>query len=297
MADEQETVDLSMLTQEERDALAYLGSDEEINAPIGTMQESPLVQQQAPAPQPDAAQQQAGQEPVQQQVVDAQAPVPEPVSPLAPAAFPKFEPPANAEALRQQYRAKEDAITEAFDSGELTPQEYRFQLRELQDQQRDLDKATMMAEISAQATKQAYDTSISSFLTQNPQYEPGSQRYLFLDTELVRLQKEAIKAGQDSRNPALLHQAHATISALYNDGQQAQGLQQQQLQPAPQPQPKLPPAPGRVIPPAFHQIPSAANTEIGDPIANALQGLNGEDFEAAFNRLPPDAREAFLARQ
>lgn len=289
-----------VLTEEERQALAHLDADSDEAAaasdagaaeqkpdnaaPAGqqqdqTTQEQPDAQKSAaPAAQAEAAAEQTGTD---EEKPQAAAP-----------AFPRFDAPKDAQAQLSELSKRMDDLDTDFDNGELTAAEFRAQTRALQDQERTLREQMLMANMSEQARKQTYQTSVQSFLSSHAEYQEGSQMFSLLDAELRRIQTAAPGKGIDPLDPSLIHQAHASLQALFGKSTGAPvspttpAAQQQTQQQVPQ----------RELPPAFHSVPATATQDIGDPVVNGLSRLDGEEFEAAFARLPEATREQFLAR-
>jgi hypothetical protein len=278
--------ELSVLTAEERAALDTM--DDEANADDGgdaDPEGDAAAQDKSAATEGDAGTETNDGDTKEQ---DAK---PDPSAAKATPNFPSFAAPANAEATLNDIQSKVDRLDEAFDLGEITAAEHRAQTRELAAEERSIRDSLLMAQMSEQAKMQAYQATVGTFLATHTEYEPGSQMYHFLDTELRRLQNKAITEGRDGLDPALITEAHQSLRALIANSERTTPAEPAAKDAA---KPQVPPR--RELPPSLGAIPAADMQNVTDGVFAAMQKLDGLEYEAAFARLSDAQRDAYLSR-
>ncbi len=190
-----------------------------------------------------------------------------------------------------------DEITQKFDDGDLTAQEYRQQVRSLEAQRTELNKVQLKAELSRDLAVDTWsNVAVPQFMEKNPQYaEPGTFLYEALDREVRKLQATA----DNPFDPKILATAHKAI-----DAQIRKATGQAEPTPTPTPKPNTTPAAKtaakREIPPTLAHVPAADITDAdGDNSKFAwldrLADQDAEKYENELAKLSEAEREQYLA--
>jgi hypothetical protein len=194
--------------------------------------------------------------------------------------FPQFSAPADAEARINNLEARQEQLATQFDEGEITAKEFYQEQRRLANEERLIREGLLMARMSQEAERTAFEGAVDAFLSQNAAYTPGSPAFVALDAEVRRLQTESGRAY----DPSHLTTAHANLAAAFG-GAPSRSTTQQPGRPA---RPDLPPTLGG--------LPAAAMNTAGEGEFAHLERLNGPAYEAALARLTPEQHDRYLAR-
>lgn len=203
--------------------------------------------------------------------------------------LPDWQAPEDAQAKLTEISTQLDELATKFDDGEMTAAEYRQQTRVLEQQQRDIDRQLLKAEMAQEAQQDHqkrseetwYNDTVPGFLKEYPEYQGKDLLLGALDAAVRRLQA----AQPDNQfDPAILAQADAQVRA--------------ELGLAPRSKPATPaPKVERELPPSLATVPAADIDDIdGGSEFAAIDRLSGVDYENALAKMPDEMRERYLAR-
>lgn len=210
-------------------------------------------------------------------------------------ATPAVQAPVDIAALNEQlasFKTQRDELTSSYDDGDLTAEEYRQKLDELDEQKSEVQGKKAIAEDQANRTTAAWNQDVSGYLKEYPGLKADGALQTF-----DRFVSFADEAFPKLTNAEILAKAH---QMLLNE---AAGLGLKDI-PAikgktPQPKPTPPVDPMRV-PPMTLKDTSATELSGGNdsPLA-ALQKLveegTSDEIEAAMARLSPEERDLFAS--
>lgn len=206
------------------------------------------------------------------------------------APFPQFDAPADAAKRIDTLEQQKDDLAKQFDEGELTASELRAKMKPLEAEERALRDGLLKASLTIEAAKTMWgQVEVPKFLRANPMYEQGSVLFDALDTEVRKLQTEALAAGGNQYDPTLIAKAHERItSGLIKAGVQLPGVKK-----AADPGGKK-----RELPPSLSNVPAADPTDVDENEFSALDRLADSDplaFEEALAKMSDAERERYLA--
>lgn len=223
-------------------------------------------------------------------------------------AVPDWQAPENAAAKLKEINDKRDAIAEKFDAGELSAKDLLSQQRELDAQERAIERAKDRAEMRHEMTVAVWQqTTVPEFMEKHSHYSENPTLWNMLDAEVRRRQVEAEKNGKDQFAPSILLDADKAIrKSLAKLGiAKPEADEADDKQPAADEQNKQQAVgadgkkPGKPeMPPSLAKIPASDITGT-DSKYSALDRLADKDptaFEDAMAKLPEAEKEAYLAR-
>lgn len=232
-----------------------------------------------PVEQP-AAQQQEEQQPEQ---TKAAQPVP----------LFKADVPADIEAKFKDIDAREEALAEKFEDGDLTTREYNAQLRQLNKERGDLEWAQRKAELTQESSQSQreqvwYDT-VNAFLPDHPLISKNETLWNSFNAVLTRVTGEVQQAG-GWPGQAELEKAYKQWAAdLGIDADAAAGDKPtEQKQAGKQPAARQVQKPN--VPPTLANVPAAAHEDTDDGKYAHLDRLADSDpeaYETALSKLSP----------
>ncbi|OCJ67665.1 hypothetical protein A6U97_02795 [Agrobacterium tumefaciens] len=191
--------------------------------------------------------------------------------------------PEQIDALEKQ----KDELTDKFDDGEFTGKEFRAEMRKIDAQLDALKEQRISSNVARNTAIIEYrDVTIPTFLSEHPEYKPGSVLHHLLDAEVKQLQMQS----NNPFNPAILERAHQNISEQVAKAYGAK--------PAAQAKPKAAAAAREVVP-TLGTVPAAdANdTDGGGEFAwlDRLANADVEKYEQELAKLSDEKRERYLA--
>lgn len=195
-----------------------------------------------------------------------------------------------------QVKANKDALTDLrkkFDDGEVDAAEYHSKLDELQDQRYDLrelkTRATVAAEMSEQSAKDAWVTTINSFVA-----DAGSKAEMGIVDYATDLGKQAdldtfvkalanTKGNENKPQRWFLEEAHKRVVALHSIPTTKKAAD-----------PKRKPDASDVVQ-SLADVPGGAGDAdpLGDEFSE-LDKLTGMDYERELARMPQEKRDRYL---
>ncbi|MNV62861.1 hypothetical protein D3C71_1554270 [compost metagenome] len=191
--------------------------------------------------------------------------------------------PEQIDALEKQ----KDELTDKFDDGEFTGKEFRAEMRKIDAQLDALKEQRISSNVARNTAIIEYrDVTIPTFLSEHPEYKPGTVLHHLLDAEVKQLQMQS----NNPFNPAILERAHQNISDQVSKAYGAK--------PAAQAKPKVAAAAREVVP-TLGTVPAAdANdTDGGGEFAwlDRLANADVEKYEQELAKLTDEKRERYLA--
>jgi len=207
------------------------------------------------------------------------------------APFPKFDAPADAAKRIDTLEQQKDDLAKQFDEGELTAAELRAKMKPVEAEERALRESLLKASLTIEAAKTMWaQVEVPKFLRANPMYAPDSVLYQALDTEVRKLQTQALAEGRNQYDSSLIAKAHERItSSLIAAGAQLPGLKK----PAGDPGGKK-----RELPPSLAGVPAADPTDVDENEFSGLDRLANTDplaFEEALGKMSDAERDRYLA--
>ncbi|HEJ7283124.1 TPA: hypothetical protein SMF87_004576 [Serratia marcescens] len=226
---------------------------------------------------------------------DDGAPVDEPEAKQAPAVpLIRGEKPADYDQQMAALDAREDALVEKFEDGDITTREYNAEIRKINDERGDLkwqsQKAELAAETSqAQAEAQWYGA-VDVFFQAHPEIQANQTRLDAFDSIVRKVTAETMAAGKVP-GAADLAKAYKQWAedlgiqpAAKEDKPENKGQQQQQQ------------AKPRNVPPTLAKVPAADATDVENSKFASLDRLADSDplkYQEAIDRMSPAERDAY----
>lgn len=211
---------------------------------------------------------------------------------------PSFVAPTDLDEQIKSVQEKKDAVAQRFDDGELTGTEMREQMRELDNEEWNLQSQKIRSEVSSDNLQANFFAAADTFLASHKQYKPDTPLYNALNHEVKRLQRETSGSEFD---PALITQAHENVEA------QIRGLARTPASEEGNPDQKDTTAGKKGgtqkgladIPPTLADIPaSEATGDDGGEFAHLDKLSNDperwEDYERALAALSPSEHERYM---
>jgi hypothetical protein len=125
--------------------------------------------------------------------------------------------PENYKERLDEISAEREELSNKFEDGEFTHQEYNEKVNALNKEERqierDIDKAEISSQMAINQQKQEWTNAQRSFLSENPQYDTNPVLYRALDSEVRAI------AGDDANDgltgAEILNKAHEQIKAAF----------------------------------------------------------------------------------
>lgn len=168
--------------------------------------------------------------------------------------------------------AKEDALVDRFEDGDLTTREYNAELRKVNKERSTLEWQEHKAELSEESTQsqreQAWYNTANGFLGQHPEITANETRYASFDVVLRKVTSAVIANGG--------WPGQAEIEEAYQQWAADLGIKTDPAPtPAPAPQNPAPKQPD--IPPSLAKVPAAGLEQTDDGKYAALDRLSESD--------------------
>lgn len=204
----------------------------------------------------------------------------------------------NAEQI-DRLEAQALKIAEDEDDGELTAVEARIKRREIDKQINKLNDENTEIRIDAKlrqdnAKDNWFDNVVPTFLDQNPIYSDNKAMAQVFDNTVRELQTQVIAAGKNPLSPSILLKAHKMIKAQM-PGMFAAATPKADPSPKDEPKAKAPEK-GRERVPTLSDVPSASDNIGTNTKFAALDKLDGEEYERAFEKLSDAEQEEYLSQ-
>jgi len=202
----------------------------------------------------------------------------------------KADVPADLEAQRTALDTKEDELAAKFDEGELTTKEFNQQIRTINRERTALDRIELKAELAAESTQsrneESWDEVTAAFFDDYPDILKSKGKLAGFNQFVMQETAKTMEAGK----PVGRHDLDRAYKLYCAD----MGIEPATTEKKPAAKAKVPPAP-KNVPPTLRNVPAAENASTDDGKFAYLDGLNGEEFERALDKLSAADQAAYYA--
>lgn len=200
----------------------------------------------------------------------------------------KAELPADIEAKRTALDTQEDDLVKKFDEGDITFAEYNKELRSLNRERADLDRAELKAELAQEAqqsqVEQTWQTTANTFVAEHPLISKNETTWSSFDAIVRRVTAETMQKGEQP--------SRRDLEKAYKQWTEDLGISDagtQKLQPKQKKQ--------NVVPPNLGKAPAATANDTDDGKFAHLDRLAESDplaFEAALAKMSDAQRDEYM---
>ena len=208
--------------------------------------------------------------------------------PIKPTPLFKAELPADIEAKRTALDTQEDDLVKKFDEGDITFAEYNKELRSLNRERADLDRAELKAELAQEAqqsqVEQTWQTTANTFVAEHPLISKNETMWSSFDAIVRRVTAETMQKGEQP--------SRRDLEKAYKQWTEDLGIADagtQKLQPKQKKQ--------NVVPPNLGKVPAATANDTDDGKFAHLDRLAESDplaFEAALAKMSDAQRDEYM---
>ncbi len=200
----------------------------------------------------------------------------------------KAELPADIEAKRTALDTQEDDLVKKFDEGDITFAEYNKELRSLNRERADLDRAELKAELAQEAqqsqVEQTWQTTANTFVAEHPLISKNETMWSSFDAIVRRVTAETMQKGEQP--------SRRDLEKAYKQWTEDLGIADTGTQ-KPQPKQKK----QNVVPPNLGKVPAATANDTDDGKYAHLDRLAESDplaFEAALAKMSDAQRDEYM---
>lgn len=208
--------------------------------------------------------------------------------PIKPTPLFKVELPADIEAKRTALDTQEDDLVKKFDEGDITFAEYNKELRSLNRERADLDRAELKAELAQEAqqsqVEQTWQTTANTFVAEHPLISKNETMWSSFDAIVRRVTAETMQKGEQP--------SRRDLEKAYKQWTEDLGIADAGTQ-KPQPKQKK----QNVVPPNLGKVPAATANDTDDGKFAHLDRLAESDplaFEAALAKMSDAQRDEYM---
>lgn len=208
--------------------------------------------------------------------------------PIKPTPLFKAELPADIEAKRTALDTQEDDLVKKFDEGDITFAEYNKELRSLNRERADLDRAELKAELAQEAqqsqVEQTWQTTANTFVAEHPLISKNETTWSSFDTIVRRVTAETMQKGEQP--------SRRDLEKAYKQWTEDLGISDAGTQ-KPQPKQKK----QNIVPPNLGKVPAATANDTDDGKFAHLDRLAESDplaFEAALAKMSDAQRDEYM---
>ena len=208
--------------------------------------------------------------------------------PIKPTPLFKAELPADIEAKRTALDTQEDDLVKKFDEGDITFAEYNKELRSLNRERADLDRAELKAELAQEAqqsqVEQTWQTTANTFVAEHPLISKNETMWSSFDAIVRRVTAETMQKGEQP--------SRRDLEKAYKQWTEDLGIADAGTQ-KPQPKQKK----QNVVPPNLSKVPAATANDTDDGKFAHLDRLAESDplaFEAALAKMSDAQRDEYM---
>ena len=208
--------------------------------------------------------------------------------PIKPTPLFKAELPADIEAKRTALDTQEDDIVKKFDEGDITFAEYNKELRSLNRERADLDRAELKAELAKEAqqsqVEQTWQTTANTFVAEHPLISKNETMWSSFDAIVRRVTAETMQKGEQP--------GRRDLEKAYKQWTEDIGISDAGTQ-KPQPKQKK----QNIVPPNLGKVPAATANDTDDGKFAHLDRLAESDplaFEAALAKMSDAQRDEYM---
>lgn len=198
----------------------------------------------------------------------------------------KAELPADIEAKRQGLDTREDELVQKFDEGDITFAEYNKEMRALNRERSDIDRAELKADLAREAQQSQVDglwqNTANSFVNAHPLINKNETTWNSFDAVLRRVTSETMAKGQQPGQRELdkAYQQWTADLGITDTGTKTTTKQKQ----------------ANLVPPTLGKVPASTATDTDDGKWATLDRLADSDplaYEAAMMRLSDSERDEY----
>jgi len=200
----------------------------------------------------------------------------------------KAELPADIEAKRTALDSQEDDLVKKFDEGDITFAEYNKELRSLNRDRADLDRAELKAELAQEAqqsqVEQTWQTTANTFVAEHPLISKNETTWSSFDAIVRRVTAETMQKGEQP--------SRRDLEKAYKQWTEDLGISDAGTQ-KPQPKQKK----QNIVPPNLGKVPAATANDTDDGKFAHLDRLAESDplaFEAALAKMSDAQRDEYM---
>ena len=208
--------------------------------------------------------------------------------PIKPTPLFKAELPADIEAKRTALDTQEDDLVKKFDEGDITFAEYNKELRSLNRERADLDRAELKAELAKEAqqsqVEQTWQTTANTFVAEHPLISKNETMWSSFDAIVRRVTAETMQKGEQP--------GRRDLEKAYKQWTEDLGISDAGTQ-NPQPKQKK----QNIVPPNLGKVPAATTNDTDDGKFAHLDRLAESDplaFEAALAKMSDAQRDEYM---
>lgn len=208
--------------------------------------------------------------------------------PINPTPLFKAELPADIEAKRTALDTQEDDLVKKFDEGDITFAEYNKELRSLNRERADLDRAELKAELAKEAqqsqVEQTWQTTANTFVAEHPLISKNETTWNSFDAIVRRVTAETMQKGEQP--------SRRDLEKAYKQWTEDLGIADAGTQKPQSKQKKQ-----NVVPPNLGKVPAATANDTDDGKYAHLDRLAESDplaFEAALAKMSDAQRDEYM---
>lgn len=211
--------------------------------------------------------------------------------PIKPTPLFKAELPADIEAKRTALDTQEDDLVKKFDEGDITFAEYNKELRSLNRERADLDRAELKAELAQEAqqsqVEQTWQVTANAFVAEHPLISKNETMWSSFDAVVRRVTAETMQKGEQP--------GRRDLEKAYKQWTEDLGIAETAQKQEQKPQPKQ--KKQNVVPPNLGKVPAATANDTDDGKFAHLDRLAESDplaFEAALAKMSEAQRDEYM---
>lgn len=208
--------------------------------------------------------------------------------PIKPTPLFKAELPADIEAKRTALDTQEDDLVKKFDEGDITFAEYNKELRSLNRERADLDRAELKAELAQEAqqsqVEQTWQTTANTFVAEHPLISKNETMWSSFDAIVRRVTAETMQKGEQP--------GRRDLEKAYKQWTEDLGITDAGMQKSQSKQKKQ-----NIVPPNLGKAPAATANDTDDGKFAHLDRLAESDplaFEAALAKMSDAQRDEYM---
>ena len=208
--------------------------------------------------------------------------------PIKPTPLFKAELPADIEAKRTALDTQEDDLVKKFDEGDITFAEYNKELRNLNRERADLDRAELKAELAQEAqqsqVEQTWQTTANTFVAEHLLISKNETMWSSFDAIVRRVTAETMQKGEQP--------SRRDLEKAYKQWTEDLGIADAGIQKSQPKQKKQ-----NIVPPNLGKVPAATANDTDDGKFAHLDRLAESDplaFEAALAKMSDAQRDEYM---
>lgn len=180
-------------------------------------------------------------------------------------------------------------LRKQYNEGDIDFEEYEQKRDELEQQHRQLEQKQFKATIAQEMREDRWlNHDVANFMSEHPEYKPGSALYAMLDQEVRIRQAKAAEDGGETFDPAILQSAHSSIrERLAKDLGLSEGKAKRRASPPP----------ARNAPPVIGGLPASDIEDAASGLFAEMDRLAEDDpalFQERMDAMSEADRKAYM---